>query len=313
MAAIATTTVGTVQSLIAPDRRSYTVKYLVTTDDADDQAIAAINASGIPRRLTHYECGNDSDSGAWVSAYRPSLVREDGSRKLWSVLVDFETPDPNSTSTDRDNSVDPWDEGVDVPPWMRPAQISGFGEGRLEVAEYHYTDPDTPTTITPIYNPVGDLYTDILQWDFYESLIITKAYQGLDLDDVFTNYVNHVNKTTFFSFAADKWLLKYPRWQKLWTGGGVPYYEITYEFLLNTDGWNPVYHVIDGERYRDVTDGDKLKLFKDDEDFVRQERGLLAPDGTPLPDTGEPEFEEFNLYARAEFSELDIPTGFDNG
>lgn len=309
MAANTATCLGTIDSDIAiGGDRVYRVKYQVQTTDVDDQSLTAVQAAGIPSIGSHYAVGNDSDAGAFVSRYSPSLVSERDSRKVWEVVVTF-----SSASTQRDETEQPV-TSYDYP-WLAPARISGSGFKQEVQSRFHYPDPNT-TTKEPCTSSAGEVYDDVYRDEstFGLRIDIDYAINAWALNDTL-EYLDTLNSNEFWGAPAGYYRLGPPQYQLLFTGQGIPYWSVSYDFEGRYGGWNHEQHIDEGTYYIEQTTG-KRRRFDDDWKLTFSGKGKLDGSGTGdrLPAVIAQTTTEYwpdgglNKYLLKDFADLGIPT-----
>lgn len=300
---------GTVTSSIRVENnaRTYQVRYIVATTDVDDQGITATRASGIPRTNDHYRVGNDSDAGAFPSEYAPRLINAEGDRKTWEVLVTFSTRDSSSGGS---SGGDPFEYEL---PWLEPARVVGSGLKMEELARVHYTNPGTGAN-TALTNSAGALLDDeyVDRANYMISLEVKYRYNDWSLQTTGAA-VNRINDRTFFSGPAGYYKMAAPRWALLFTGEGVPYWDVTYEFEGYYGGWNGVEKMDEGYWYIDWADFNRMKRFADDMGLPISGKGRLDGAGDRLDPRAAPVFYPpggINKYRETNFGSLGIPVSF---
>jgi len=151
------------------------------------------------------------------------------------VLVTFRSADPQQDQQDPTRDTMFYDY-----PWLRPARISGYGTDR-EMQVGHFTDADAESTSVkrpkqPL-NSAGMEYPERLYAPYaFPSLVIEKDFQTWP-DDL-ESYVNTLNLNTFFGYPKGRWRMLGPRWSRSYTGNGIRYYNITFEFEYDHRGDN---------------------------------------------------------------------------
>ena len=301
---------GTTSCTVARDgSREYEVRYLVETTDADDQAITAIDAPGMPRFGSIYQAGNDIDSGAYLSGFSPRLVEEDRSRKLWEVMITYST-------IDSQDNPQPGGGAIQFEyPWLQPVRVSGSGFKSEELCREHYTNPAAGTKEV-LTNSAGAFFDDeyVEQANFGITVELNYTYANWDINTT-VEYVNSLNSAQFFGGPAGYYKMAPPRWSLTFTGEGVPYWSVQYEFEGRFGGWNEVQKVDEGYWYIDRDDGNRVKRFTDDESMPLSGKGRLDGDGDALPFDWDPVIYPLggiNKYRTKDFGNLGIPTSADD-
>lgn len=203
--------------------RTYEVLYRVITTSVNDNAIAAIRASGIPAIGEYYLVGNDYDTGAYVRSYDASLQSQDEDRKTWNVVVHFATSQRGDGRSDPTQNLDRQDL-----PWLMPARVYMSGIDREETTTELLPSAAATERIL-ITNSAGDVVLDPVTIQA-SAPILTIEKDYLELPGDLLGYANCVNSATFFGQIAGKWRLTSPRIQRMFTGNGIRYYAVTYDF-----------------------------------------------------------------------------------
>lgn len=295
----------TVSTRITREGRQYRVRYWVTTTDASDQGIQTLFASGIPARTDYYTAGNSWDMGAFVTDYDASLIDVDGSRKHWAVLVTY-----SSQSTQSDPEKPPNREGYDYP-WDEPTELNGNARVTEERMTSHYPNPANPESET-IKNSFGDPRNDEYREYSHSTLTLRKKYHVNSWSPATVRpYTNTVNTEEFFGEYPNYYRCEPPRYSLKFTGGGIAYWDVEYNFDGNAGGWNGQRKVDEGQRYMDHSDGDDVKRFSDDKGLPIGGLGRLDGTGDKLEKWADPVYfpeDGINKYIEKDFGDLPIPT-----
>ncbi len=309
MAANAATCKGVMDgTLTVGADRTYRVEYRVETTEVDDQLLIAISAPGIPAIGENYQVGNEADVAAFVDAYSGQLVEQDGHRKYWAVYVTF------STRPRAQDDTQPPVTSYEFP-WLAPARVSGSGTKQEVLSRFHYPDP-TSETRSPVTSSAGELYDDVYREESTFGLRIEMDFQigDWELNDTLF-YVDCLNDAEFWGAPSGYYRLGAPQYQLLFTGQGIPYWAVVYEFEGKYGGWNGQEHVDEGTYYREVGTG-KRRRFEDDWRLSFAGKGKLDGTGTGYrieyedaqdrteywPSNG------INEYREVDFTALRIPT-----
>ena len=303
MAATSTSIIRTATaSMQVSGTRTYSVLYRVITSDKDDQAVTAITASGIPSIGQYYQAGNDWDTGAFVRGYSAALQDEDGDNKTWLVTVDYSTVD---------GQKDPKDDPLQLDtPWTSAARVSGSGLEEEVETVLHYTNPLDKNSVEVVRNSADEMTASrITAIRTTPSVIIEKDF--LTWPDSLEDYINAINTATFFGQPAGTYRMGYPRWQRLYTGEGVKYFNIVFEFFMNAEGWNGQKVQDKGTRVRDPNNSSELTHATDGLGNPIWDAVLMDGAGYQLgwfsapvnfPTAG------INEYLEKDFGDLGIPT-----
>lgn len=309
MSANAATCVGVLDgSVTVGAQRTYRVLYLVETTDVNDQFLIAAGAVGIPSIGYSYAVGNDYDLSAFVDSYSGKLRDENGHRKLWEVIVTFSTR-PRSQD-DTTQTITSYDY-----PWLAPARISGNGYKSEVQSKTHYSNP-TAGTKTALTSSAGETYDDVYREESTLSIRIAMDYHitAWDINTVL-EYVDCLNSSTFWGAPAGYYKLGPPEYQLLWTGQGLPYWSVQYDFEGRYGGWNAQQHVDEGTYYKEISTG-KLRRFEDDWRLSFAGKGKLDGSGTGyrlgyVESQDRTEYwpsDGVNNYRLRNFGDLGVPT-----
>lgn len=297
---------GELNSATIDGERSYTATYRVVADDVDDQGLSVTTLPGIPSYGQYYVAGNDVDSGAFVTGYSSRRIGEDtDNNRVWIVTVTYETHQLSSTTTQEDTYPES--------PLDQPAEIWGSGIRFERDLFKEITDASRTAPIgtgRPIVVPNTKERLPATKDDFRDSLFIRKNFNTINLD-TWRTYKNALNNAAFFGVAAGLWKMAFPSWRRLFSSG-TPYYEVTFEFEYNEDGWDAVIPF-----YGDMMwDDDKQEAIVAADNWGRPMSQIpLRDDGTYAGSFGggpaaDPHEETYARYVRRDFSALGIPTDF---
>lgn len=303
MAVSSVTVIGTVSANItAQGDRVYEVEYQVETDTASDQAITASTASGLPSARTYYAVGNDYDTGAFARSWRPALVNRTGNRKLWQVMVQFSSAG-NNVSPSEAPQLYGWDK-----PWERPARVRMMGheeEVSINSTGYYKNDSNSGSFQYSFQNSAEDDHPDPIATKFsYPTLIIEKDY---DTMPTWESLVDSTNDSLFFGQAAGWWRMSYPTIEKLYTGEGLRYFNITWEFVRadsQFEAWDKGFWVF----LDDVTR--RRSIASDDYNHSAPHPIMLDGAGYPLEAGGTKTLLVGYRYLQQSWTGLNIPTSW---
>jgi len=281
--------------------RTYTVTYLVYTDDRDDGPQQVMNAFGVPRIGDQYYPGNDLDGSAIVTDVRPNQVS--GSPWEWEVQVDY--------STDSDEPEE------EENPLLHPPDISwGFQDRRILIpGRYNSASSPNPSKDLElgITNPAGELFDPQPEMDISEPILTVKRNVAtIDVGE-FMAIANCVNSDSFYGADPRQLRLKPPTAQNAYDREIGQYWQVTYQLVYKYDTWD-VQILNQGTFYLDGSS--KPQPFKDNEGHRRV--GLLTTTGAAInsSDTDQigryfsggddPTFTRLRVYREINFSSLGI-------
>lgn len=308
MSANAATCVGTLDTDIqVSGERSHRVMYRVITTDQNDQSLTAIEAPGIPSIGSVYEAGNDSDYGAFVSAYSARLEDADGSRKIWEVIVTYSTAKQDN-DTQQPGSVLNWEF-----PWLAPARVNGTGFKQEKQLHKHFVSPNGPG-LEDLESSAGEPYDDVYGEYAILGLTIERDYFWKDWSiETARSYIDKVNSEEFWGAAAGYYKLAPPQYSLLFTGQGLPYWNVRYEFEGAAGFWNGTPHPDEGTYYRNAAG--QIIRFADQYGYPLGNKGRLDGFGGALAAGLPTEYMPpggINRYQEIDFADLDIPTSVEN-
>lgn len=268
--------------------RSYNIKWLVQAAATSEGPYSILNAAGLPTPGTPWAFGSDSDPWAFCSPeceVRPVIEKERSD--LWQVEQNFTTkPMKRCQETPIEN------------PLMEPPQIEGSFLKFIRAAIEDWTG-------TPIENSAKELITDpeiVDKDEGYPTVLITQNVLTLDLE-LTTSLMHKLNDAEMWGMPAKHIKLSDWRWQRLLYGVCDYFYRVSYEFEVNTEGFDRVMYDIgtqylaDGgnpdnqEHYVKYVDrnGELSKCYLDG-------NGALLPVGDPKVQITVPLYEPENLF-----------------
>lgn len=264
--------------------REYRATYLVVTDSNQDGADAVLAASGLPRRTTTYNVGNENNPAATVRSRIPRQVN--GSPQHWNVDVTWstETPDPGDG-----------EEG-DQDPLNQPAVVT-FGFNKFRVVALGEEE-------TPLTNANGEAFDPPPMKDNSRpTLQVQRNEKTFDplLAIEFQDAVNdgpwigaEERQVKVQGIDATKELDPRDPTSKFW--------RVTYNFEFARDNWD--IKLLHTGTYYIVAGTTEEISFKTDTGQPRI--GLLTTGGDRLAKGAPENFREFRVYPEKTFGELGI-------
>jgi hypothetical protein len=251
-------------------QHQYTVRYYVTTDDANDGPATISSAVGIPLIGEPYQLGNELDTAAFVVDKR-ATQRE--SPYEWEVEVTYSTPaagEVNPTETDD--------------PAEQPPEISFGFQSRTVVVPGYYQDPEAPSLQRRcqlgILASNGVPFDPQPEMEWHDPVIRVKknlrTVSAIELMDI----ANTVNSVDFYGAYPRTFKLSPPTAVRQYHPTFGFYWECQFEFIYRWETWD-LELLNRGEFWLDESPGQEALLpFKDAEGhpFV----GLLDEDGMPI-------------------------------
>lgn len=193
--------------------REYDDVYLVQSDILGEPLFNVANAPGLPPLYISYP----SDPGALLLGRRPEVASEGGGY-LWNVTCHYSSEyDPNDQEPD---------------PLQRPVRWRIDGDD--------YTKPFVEDADgKPVLNLAGDKYEDVPDIEagrkIYVAVRNEESFASIDANQ--EAFENTVNLDEWNGKATGTVWLKKIRSSELKVENGVAYYEVTYEFHYDPQGW----------------------------------------------------------------------------
>ena len=181
-------------------------------------------------------------------------------------------------------------------PILRPAVLRYGTITRQVIAEW---DKDA---LNPIRNSAGVPFDPPIQIEeAHLTFTITRNQASFNRTDI-ADYVKAINSTSFLGFAARTVRLNDLSAERL-NENGVFFWQVTYVFEVNTDGWNPV-KILDAG-YEENFAGDLQKVLDRCGNPVTRP-SLLDGNGLVLsdPQNDPPVFLSYNLYREVDFNDF---------
>lgn len=267
--------------------RYYDAVWKVRTDSRTDGLVTVLLDSALPVYLYPFVWVSEWDYGAFRKEISGQLTSEEGTLKLWTVTLHYDSeplPEGRHDSNRRDD------------PRLWPIDISGD----FLVQQVPLEKDRTGAAVT---NSAGDLFEGRTRDASFPTLVLTKNYSDIDLDYV-AQYRDSVNTETFFGLIARKWKLGRVAWQQLRHGLAMTYYRVTFEFSANYDTWD----FVNADRGYWYKDGSNRRRFTDDVDGVTLTgQGCLNGSGAKLAVAGTIVDITDRVYPERAYSGLRIP------
>lgn len=264
-------------------RRTYVRTFTVETDDSRDGPKVVLAAPGIPRKGDPYDCSPaEHDDAAYAGAFAVECVaagsRPDGRKwGQWKVTVTYGQGDPGQFN---DN------------PLTWPLRLE------WEMARYERV-VDRTVEDEAIVNSAGVRFETPVTVD--ESRLVLKVVRNE------ATYDPHLAATRSDKVNSEAFLGAPPRTVKV---AGIPgrpffnndaggwYWEVSYTFEFNPDGWDK--KILD-QGYDELGDDGELKPFMAGGQKVESPKPLDG-DGRPLPEGEDYVFLEFKVYEELDFN-----------
>ena len=205
--------------------RTYTVDWLVETDDVTDGPINILAATGLPQPGDYYEFYGEYDHWAtckWDMDVQ--LMHQDQGRgsTAWKVTQRFSTKsDGKERQQQRDN------------PLNEPPEISG---GWNQVARKRHFDKDNKAITNSSKEPITS--DDVLTRNIAQPTVdITMNLPDLPLSIIATA-INRVNQTAMWGLGPRHVRLYNCPWSRKIMTNGFMYYSVTYQFECSFESWD---------------------------------------------------------------------------
>jgi len=275
------------------DGRGYTRVYKVILDDPTDGAAVARTADDGSTAVPDIGDAYPSDSSADVVRVDPM---ETGSRLIFDVRVDYETPGARGPGDD-ERSDDPLSDPVKVSwgSWTETRAVIKDRDGN------------------PIVNSANFWFDPPVEETFHHPMVtITRNVSSYDPDDA-DEYIDTVNadSLTIAGLTVAAGTAKLVRWDADNNErNGTEYFTETYEVWFKPGGWarelldQGYYEIVDGEPqpYSDARGDNTLTLMRLD-----GSGNFLAPTASLTSSV----FGSFDILEEKHFSALNLPTTAD--
>ncbi len=190
-------------------------------------------------------------------------------------------------------------------PIDRPPEIEFLSAVSTEPVDKAF-DPDGNDI--PITNSSGELFDPPITKDFRDLILRAKRYQ-LEFDKAqASSFEGSINSQTVWGYEPGTVRCNIYNSKEL-RFGGLWMYEVTFEFQVREDGWKR--RILD-QGFREKTGIDSVTgkptyaIIKDEKDNPLSQPALLDGAGSILADTAPPEFKEFELVNRNDFTVLGL-------
>lgn len=258
------------------NQRSFSVSYLVRTNDPQDGPIVVFEA--LPEIGDFYYTDNEYDLGARVADV--SVSDEGGDKFLWRAEVRY----------DRNLRDDPEDQEPENPEEREPKYSIRFEKHEVPISgPYSTADPGHVSATTPLSNSAGQPYNPpITREETRPTIVLLKDERRLDLAGMLA-LQDTVNRNAFAGFTSQTLKLNVTGVQERFEQG-ERWWRKTYELAFKREGW--VARPLD---YGTITD----------EDGNVRETLLL----NSSPTTGAPQYRgPYTIYRQVDFAtHEDIP------
>lgn len=258
-------------------KRSFVRRFRVHTSSQFDGALTVMMASGLPLLGSVYADANGTviDAGSRLKNFKPSQSEDDP--RVWEIDANYDS----ETEKNEQDSQQPGESGGggdngnpldDLPEWTLD-----FEEGMRVVEEWYETVVGVDPVLKPVCNSAGDAFDPPIEIPESYPVLTYKRNEGPQSITRVINYQNAVN-SDFLQFVDLTLSPGTVRVRGINIVGpkrrnDVLYNEVTYQFVLKRDKWNPLRILDQGLRFRD---GNDLKdVLIEDEDGNR--RPVSAP------------------------------------
>lgn len=277
-------------------QRSYTVKWLVTTNNKLDGPQVVIDGVGgatpdaVPGKYATYAIGTDVDA----NAYQLSLGVEPyhaGTEFQWVVTAEYGQPPKGEDPGERtENPLDrPVRYSIDWVAFTKPLTKDKDGNPIANAAKQSFDPPPEQEDLRPV-------------------LVAKKNFATLaEVISLMVTYKNAVNTDEFYGAGERE-----AKVESITTGdqiheNGYAYYEATIRVMFNEAGEKFDRSFVNQGYKHYVSASDKtLIVARDAKQVPMNEPVLLAEDGSRLPDDTDGNSLEFRTFNEVAFSGLGI-------
>ncbi len=213
-------------------QRQYKRVWRVTTDDKTVGALEVLFSPNIPRQWDKYITQSEHDFGARVVRVTP---RQTSDPTTWEVHVEYDSGRISPEQARQNQSpaaAHQSNQQDDNNPFTKPAEISwGFSQ--------HQRFDNYDTTGRAYVNSAGMLLDHVPPFDDSRLTLTISKNQPLYDQQIAFDFVDYVNKDTFFGFSPGKVkcsnITGHSQYER-----GVFYWKNTYTFHIRNDGWDYV-------------------------------------------------------------------------
>lgn len=272
--------------------REISFRWRVVSDNINDGPWIVRATNLIPDIYDTYSLGGESDTGLYVSSKKVSggeWLRGAAGREIhWFVDVKW-------TRLDRDEYDLPGDRETIIHGHMehfeRIAEVDVDGNGVLNSAGQYFDPPiqadDSRPVITMIRNEPDFPYLTMLN---YHDRVNNATWNGIPAQCVKIFNISAQEKIEHIGDEGSEIEFKY--------------WEVTYEFHVNYDGWRK--QILDQGRYELNSGGTALVAIEDSEGRPVNDPVLLDGAGNGRPE-GPPVYLTYQVYYEVSFAPLSLP------
>ncbi len=202
---------------------TYQRRFVVQTSDQNDGPAIVMAAAGIPRPFDTYTSGNDSDSTAQCISIRP--IPRSQEPMLWDVVCNYSTQLPSGGGGNN---------GGKTPP-DRPTKYGMSFTTITRIIVQDYSNPPRA-----ILNSAKQQFHPPLEQEIYLPVVTAQKYEDQLLVGKARAYNGTVNSEEFSinGLILPPEVALFRMRQAPYFELGQSYWDTTYEFTLNWDGWD---------------------------------------------------------------------------
>lgn len=261
-------------------KRTYSRSFLVkATKDLGSKSVR--EGVGVAIGAT-YSFGSEADSGAFANDVTVTCSKASKSYYYWDATVEYGPIDPSV------RPLNPLDE--------QPRVTWGWAQFQEAVTQDRDGNPILNTAFDPFDPPISkDQSRPIL------GLVRNEANFDQDLAD---SLRDTVNDASWWGAAAGKVKLRSISANRTYNAdAGGWYWEVSYEFQFNRDGWNSK-PLNAGFRQLNAAGDAQEQIYRDGNPVSSPVP--LGTDGRALSPSGTPIFMDFPVYSESDFSLLNF-------
>lgn len=214
------------------NKRNYTLRFIVQTDDNEDDAKVVLDATGLPKTGASYVNGPSVDLGSICELV--SAAQADQHPRLWMVTAEYGEPDKKDTQGEEQQ-----DDTDQQQPELRPPEVSVRARDvERPTNELKCYSDIARTTAADVEASNGERFSPEPSLSYSIPVIqFSQNVRGnLTLRRYLEDWNNKVNEKEWFDFPPETILIRF--------NGAEPFYErrklywkVTWELLYQPETW----------------------------------------------------------------------------